>query len=204
MPLRTPSPAFAPAECRTQPSCQAMSPNSNSSSCARGAVINHTNSHPHSEAKSESRAPCARKCVPSRYCSVPMSRPIAESGIQACTVRRSGCCSGRPIASSSLCQCVSKSPGSLENPRSINKHKSSVPANLAAACHKSPRTSATKAATLGESSCTANVNRTSFWPPSPAKARRPCCKNNSESVLATPSTSDLFSTPLVSKWPRRR
>mmetsp|Transcript_11456 Transcript_11456/g.34599 ORF Transcript_11456/g.34599 Transcript_11456/m.34599 type:complete len:210 (-) Transcript_11456:172-801(-) len=192
---------FSPAECRTQPSCQATSPSSRASSCTTGAVRNQASSQPQSDAKSLSRKLKERRCVPTTYCSVPISRPMAASGIQACTDRRSGCALGSPTASSSRCQCVSGSPGSLEKPRSMRRQSSLPPANSCAARHSRLSLPPTKAATSGSSSCTSKVKRTSFWPSLPPKARRPCANSRLRRRADTRWTSVEAKSPRVMTCP---
>mmetsp|Transcript_69917 Transcript_69917/g.114649 ORF Transcript_69917/g.114649 Transcript_69917/m.114649 type:complete len:239 (-) Transcript_69917:23-739(-) len=189
-PFRTCCPWLLPAECRVKPSCQATSPSSRASSCSVLEVANQANSQPHRLASSCSYHSYSRRWVPIKYLKVPSSLPIAFRGIHACTVRIPPCNAGMPTASSSRCQCVSGSPGSLAKPRSIRTQSSSVPAKRAACCHREPLCLLTKSATVRSSSCTAKVNRTSFSPSSP-KARRPCSESKSSNVAATVLTSSV-------------
>mmetsp|Transcript_83171 Transcript_83171/g.231447 ORF Transcript_83171/g.231447 Transcript_83171/m.231447 type:complete len:220 (+) Transcript_83171:653-1312(+) len=167
-------------------------------------MANHANSQPHIEAISCISQPGLRSCDPKRYCKVPKLLSIAERGIQACTVRMFGNAFGKPMASSSRCQCVSLSPGSFVKPRSMSRQSSEVPASSAAALHRELFRSAMKAATTSLSSWTAKVKRTSFWPPSSAKARRPCSSMSPDKVCATPSTSARGRAAFDSKWPLAR
>mmetsp|Transcript_40105 Transcript_40105/g.106153 ORF Transcript_40105/g.106153 Transcript_40105/m.106153 type:complete len:207 (-) Transcript_40105:184-804(-) len=200
-PSRTALASLDPAECITQPSCQAMSPSCSLSSCTVREETKRAKSQPQRDARSRSYHSKTRRCERWRYCRVPISRPIADSGIHPCTVRSDGWSSGSPMASSSRCQCVSKSPGSLEKPRSISTHKSEEPASSLAARQSSPFLSATKEATSLSSSWMAKVKRTSFWPPASLKAVCPCSFMSLVSEPATDTISVRFSTPRVMTWP---